>query len=684
MWRRASQGVATTSAATPQGDNQPEKMAVVALAGSPNVGKSAVFNLLTGLSQHVGNWPGKTVERKTGTCRHDGKTLEIVDLPGTYSLTANSVEEQLARDYLIKEQPDVVAAILSAANLERNLYLLAELLELPSPVVVGLNMMDVAESQGLRVEADVLQAALGVPVVPMVATRGQGLRELLDAVDRVVAGSFPSRAKRPDLGKQLEELIGQVEQPIGSDAPAPYPRHWLALKLLEGDREVTDLVRAHLPEERWKEIEALLRRHEDAVVAIASARYDWIERMVRAALTRPRVGAISLTERLDRAATHLYAGPAILLGLLGLIFWLTYRVATPLVEVLDAGVGAGADLLRATLGDAPPWLVGLLADGILGGVGATLALLPILVVFFLAMGFLEDVGYVARAAFVADRFMHRMGLHGKSFLPLFLGFGCNVPAVLGTRIVDSERARLLTILLAPLVPCTARLAVLMFFTGALFGSSAPLVAWGLVACSLVALGLSGALLNRLLFRGDRPAFIMELPLYHLPDWRTVGLVVWQRLLAFVVRAGTVILLVSVVVWALATLPGGEIEGSYLAELGRFLAPLGALMGLDWRMMVALLTSFVAKENTIATLAILTGSQEETLAAALPQMLSATAAVAFLVTQMLFVPCVATVAAIRQETRSWRWTGFSLVYLSALAFAAGIAIYQAAGLLRLGV
>jgi len=663
---------------------RPARGPIIALAGSPNVGKSSVFNALTGLSQHVGNWAGKTVEQKTGVCHHNGRVLEIIDLPGTYSLTANSPEEQIARDYVIKERPDVVVVVVNAANLERTLYLLAEVLELPAPVIVAANMMDVAEGQGMHLEAHVLQAALGIPVVPLTATHREGLPELLAAVDGLLDGSLPYRPARPELGDELEALIARVEALIGPYAPAPYPRRWLALKLLEGDKEVTALLRAQLPESEWQATAAILHEHEDAVLAIASARYEWIGRMVRAAVRRPRAGAISLTERLDRVATHPYAGPALLVGLLGLIFWLVYRLAQPLVGLLQAAVGAGAALARMALAGGPPWLSGLVADGILGGVGTVLSLLPILAVFFAAIAFLEDVGYLARGAFVADRFMHHLGLHGKSFLPLFLGFGCNVPAVLGARILDSRRDRLLTTLLVPLVPCAGRMGVLVFVAGALFGSRGPLVILALLAFDLLVIGLSGVLFNRLLLQGESQAFVMELPLYHLPNWRTIAIHTWQRLVQFVQRAGTVILLLSVAVWTLAALPTGAIGQSYLAAIGRGLAPLGALMGLDWRMMVALLASIVAKEQAIATLAVLTAGSTAPLAATLPHMLSPAAGLAFLVVQMLFVPCIGTLTAIRHETGHWGWTALSVAYLAVLSFGAGILIYQLAHLFAWGV
>jgi ferrous iron transport protein B len=319
-------------------------------------------------------------------------------------------------------------------------------------------------------------------------------------------------------------------------------------------------------------------------------------------------------------------------------------------------------------------------DGVIGGVGAVLTFLPILVIFFAVMGMLEDMGYMARAAYVMDGFMHLMGLHGKSFLPLFLGFGCNVPAVLGARVIESRRARLLTILLAPLIPCTARMAVLAFLAPAFFGSAATLVSWGLVLLALAVMALSGVLINRTVFRGQRAAFIMELPLYHLPNWRTIGLLVWQRSLAFIRKAGTLILGVSVVVWALSVLPGGEVETSYLAQLGRWLEPAGRLMGFDWRLMVALLTSFIAKENAIATLGVLFGAGEgaglaETLAATFP----VATWLAFLVVQMLFVPCVATVAVVRQETGSWRWTLFNLGFLLLVSWMVGAGVFWLARL-----
>ena len=653
----------------------------VALAGQPNVGKSTVFNLLTGLNQHVGNWPGKTVEQKTGTYRYNGTTVHLVDLPGTYSLTANSLEEIIARDYIIKERPDVVVALVNAASLERNLYLVAELLPLPSRVVVGLNMVDVAAHEGMEIEPQVLEAALGVPVVPMVAPKNQGLRELIETVDRMARGEIPYRPHIPEIREDHRQVLEELHALIADYVPEPYPSDWVALKLLEGDAEITRMMRDEcLPPERWERVHAILMAHEDAVLAVASGRYEWVGRMIRAAVTRPRAGQITLTERLDRWATHPFWGLVILAGILGLVFWLTFAIGTPLQSLLDTYVIGGLSSLAGQwLTGAPAWLGGLVVDGVIGGAGMVVTFLPILVIFFAVLALLEDMGYMARAAYVMDRFMHLMGLHGKSFMPLFLGFGCNVPAVMGTRIIDSRRARLLTILLVPLVPCAARMTVVVFITPIFFGRAATLVAWGLIATTLVVLSITGLLLNRWVLKGERAAFIMELPLYHRPNLRTIGLQVWQNSSEFLKKAGTLILVMSVVIWALSTLPYGEIETSYLAGLGKALAPLGALMGLDWEMIVALLASFVAKENAIATMGILFGAGEDSvsLSAALQGVMTPAAALAFLVVQMLFVPCVATVAAIKQETKSWQWTAFSVGLLLVISLLAGILVYQVA-------
>lgn len=653
--------------------------ATIALAGQPNMGKSTIFNLLTGLNQHVGNWPGKTVEKREGLFRRGAEEYHLIDLPGTYSLTANSPEEVIAREYIIRERPDIVVAVVSAANLERSLYLVSELIALPTRLVVAMNMMDVATLEGIEVDTHVLEAALGVPVVPLIATHADGVNHLLDVVNATLSGSSSDNRRIPEIRADHREVQNEIRDLIKGFLPEPYPLDWCALKLLEGDAEMVKLIQQTIPLERWELVNEIQKQHEDAFLAIASGRYEWIERMMRAAVHRPRTGQIGVTDRVDRWTTHPVAGLLILAAILGLVFWLTFTIGSPVQNWLAKGIVSPLSSLAGTwLTGAPFWVRGLVVDGIIGGVGSVLTFLPIIMIFFAAFGLLEDVGYMARAAYVMDNFMHWMGLHGKSFLPLFLGFGCNVPAVMGTRVIESRKARLLTIILAPLVPCTARMAVLAFLTPAFFGPQAVLVSWGLILFSLVLLVLAGVLLNRLLFKGERSAFVMELPLYHIPNWRSTVMLVWQRSISFIKKAGTIILAISVAVWILSVLPGGNLETSFLAMIGKFLEPVGRLMGLDWKLTVALLTSFMAKENSIATLGVLFGSSQ---GIGLAQTLSATystaTGLAFLTVSLLFIPCAATVSVIRQETGSWKWTGLNIGLMLTLSILVASVVYAVA-------
>ncbi len=408
--------------------------------------------------------------------------------------------------------------------------------------------------------------------------------------------------------------------------------------------------------------------------------------MVRAAVVRPRLGPVGFTDRLDRIAVHPLWGLLLLFGAFGVLFWLTSALASPAQQWLETAVVARVQQwARSALGDTPAWLVDLFAHGVLGGAGIVLTFLPILVVFFSTLAILEETGYLARAAYVMDRFMHLLGSHGKSFLPLFLGFGCNVPAVMAARIIESPSGRLLTILLVPLVPCSARLAVLALLTPVFFGGRALLFALGLVGLNLLVLALVGTVLNRTLFRGQHMAFIMELPLYHVPSPRAIGWFVWNNTWLFLRKAGTVILLVSLAVWAAGYFPGPGIEQSYLAAFGRVLAPLGHLMGMDWRMIVALFSSFIAKENAVATLAILYGAGNggAGLAQTIATSVSPATGLAFLTATMLFVPCVATLAVMHRETRSWRWTLSSVILQLTVALTAATTVFHVAQRLGFG-
>ena len=642
----------------------------IALAGQPNVGKSSVFNGLTGMNQHVGNWTGKTVECKTGTFSFKGTQFSLVDLPGTYSLTAGSEEEVLAREFIIKEQPDMIVAVVNAATLERSLYLVAELLNLPVPLIVALNMVDVAEQEGVKIEPKVLEAALGIPVVPMVAARGAGLAELQEVIVRVARREYTYMPRLPLILPAHRAILEQLQHMIHAHVPSGYPADWVALKLLEGDEQLTGMMQSLMPAADWEQVHGLLYQHEDAILDIAGARYEWVARIIRAAVVEPGVTRVGLTARLDRVLTHPVWGALVLVAILGLVFFLTYQVGGPAQTWLSAQLTNLSDAIRTGWTSAPRWLPEFISGGVLGGIGMVLTFLPILVIFFAVLGFLEDTGYMARAAYLSDRWMHMMGLHGKSFMPIMLGFGCNVPAVLGTRIIESKKARLLTTLLIPLVPCTARMAVIAVLASLFFGQYAIWVTWGLVGLNVLILAGLGILLHHFLFENEHVPFIMELPLYHLPNLKTIGIYVYENILGFLKKAGTTILIATLIVWALSYFPTGDVMSSYLSMAGRAIEPAGKLLGLPWPVLVALLTSFVAKENTIATLGVLYGSLDPLTTVMLPS-----AGLAFLAFQMLFIPCVGTVAAIKQETKSWKWTAASVGMQLVLSFSVALVIFQ---------
>jgi ferrous iron transport protein B len=664
----------TASAAEPPPENLP---LLVALVGQPNAGKSTVFNILTGLSQHVGNWPGKTVEKKEGAHTVDGRELRIVDLPGTYSLTAFSEEERIARDFIIHQAPDVIVLLVNAAALERSLYLLSELLLLGPPVVVAVNMLDVAEKQGIRIDTEALEKGLGIPVVPMIATKNKGIRELVKKIIALPRDSEQARLKLPRVREDHRELIESLTGLIRDAVPPPYKLPWVAVKLMEGDPEISAMLEGKLSAATWERIRTLLLAHEDSLHAVVCGRYDWVEEIIRACVSRFRMGQIVMTDRIDHLLTRPIFGIPVLLAVLAFLFILTYAIGFPLQKLLEEGVGLVGEKIQPLLGGLPVWIQGLIVDGMIGGAGSVLTFVPILLIFFTALALLEDVGYMARAAFVMDRFMHLVGLHGKSFIPMCIGFGCNVPAIMAVRIIESKKARLLTILLTPFIPCTARLAVLTFIAAAVFGAHATWVVWSLVTLNILVLGLVGMIAHAFFMKEEPTPFIMELPLYHQPDPKTIVMVVWSRILAFIKKAGTVILAVSVLVWLLAYFPDGKTETSILAAIGRFIQPLGDPLGLDWKMMTALLTSVVAKENAVATLGVLYGVGDQGLLQVLPTVMGHASALAFLTVVMLFVPCAATVIVMKREMDDRIWFYTSLLLTLAISYLGGMAAYRIA-------
>jgi len=442
---------------------------------------------------------------------------------------------------------------------------------------------------------------------------------------------------------------------------------------MEGDPEASDLIKNSDDSAAWKQIQNLLSEHEDALHAVVNGRYDWIEKVTRASMSRFKMGEVVLTDRVDHVLTRPIFGIPILLGVMALVFFLTYSAGVPMQTWLSDSLQQFAGFCEPYLTDWPAWLRGMLLDGVIGGAGSVLTFLPVLLIFFAILAFLEDIGYMARAAFVMDRIMHLVGLHGKSFIPMCLGFGCNVPAVLGARIIETRKARMITLLLIPFVPCTARLAVLTLVSAAIFAENAALVSWSILALNIAVLGIAGIFANKALRKQDAP-FIMELPIYHRPDIKTILMVIWTRALSFLRKAGTVILGVSLIIWILSYFPTGSVEESWLARAGKLIAPLGSPLGLDWKMITALLTGLVAKENVVATLGVLYGVGKDGLSQVLPTVMSPASAAAFLVVMMLFIPCIATVAVLRREMNSSRWFYAALVLTLMVSYLGGAAAY----------
>jgi ferrous iron transport protein B len=651
-----------------------EKEICVALAGQPNVGKSTIFNILTGLSQHVGNWPGKTVEKKEGVHRADNILIKIVDLPGTYSLTAFSEEEKVARDFIIKEKPDLVVLVLNAAALERGLYLLAEVLLLNRPVVVAVNMLDVASNRGIQIDTKILQDTLGIPVIPMVAKRNSGIKELVVQISSMASCENKFHPQMPEVSSDHLDIYHDILKLVRPYIQEPYTPEWIAVKLMEGDPEVSKMVEDKAQKSARDEIEGLLIKHEDALHAVVNGRYDWIEKVSRTVVSRFKMGQVVLTDRIDHILTRPIFGIPVLLAVMAFVFFLTYAVGVPLQGWLSDQIQHFIKFCEPFTSGWPAWIGGLLLNGVIGGAGSVLTFLPVLLIFFTVMAVLEDIGYMARAAFVMDRIMHLVGLHGKSFIPMFLGFGCNVPAVLGTRIIETRKARMITLLLIPFVPCTARLAVLTLVSAAIFRENAAYVSWSIVALNIFVLGIAGIFVNKTLWKQDAP-FIMELPIYHTPDLKTILMVIWSRTLSFIRKAGTVILGVSLIIWLLSYFPKGVVEESFLASFGKLLQPLGVPLGLDWKMITALLTGLVAKENVVATLGVLYSVGRDGLSNILPTIMSHESAAAFLVVMMLFIPCAATVAVLKKEMNDNKWFYATIVMTLAVSYLGGIAAYN---------
>ncbi len=661
-----------------------KKRHTVALAGNPNVGKTVVFNALTGARQRMGNWPGVTVEKKTGIFRYRDEEFEVVDLPGAYSLSPYSLDEKIARAYIVEEKPEVVVDVVNAASLERNLYLTVQLLETGANVVVALNMMDEAEKKGLKIDVERLSRLLHVPVVPMVATRGEGVEALKEAIYEEMRHHEVHRHMTVGYGDVAEECIVELEKRIEKCPPLrDYNRRWVAIKLMENDTIMVGKAKASGCDSLLKKAEQLreLLKKEtgtDPEIFLADKRYEFIDRVMDE-VVHGGTEAWTFSDMLDEVFTHKIFGVPVFLLFMWAAFQFTFGVAAPFVDAIDIFFSWLSEIAANSISN--PAVSSLVADGIISGVGSVIIFLPNIFLLFFVLSLLEDSGYLARAAFVMDRFMYRIGLQGKSFVPLLFGFGCNVPAIMATRTIEGEKDRIITILITPLMSCSARLPVYILFASAFFIGYEGTVIFSMYIMGILLAVLMALLLRRFVLRGKPAPLIIEMPPYRMPSLKSSVMRMWVNGSLFLKKAGTVIFGGVVIVWFLSTYPGGpgsDIETSYIAVLGKILQPLFAPMGWDWKAVAALMFGFVAKEIVVGAYGAFYGisGAEETntsLQTALSSSFTPVGAYAYMAFVLTYVPCLPTIAAIRTETNSWKWALFAVAYLLSLAYILALVI-----------
>lgn len=700
----------------------------VAVTGNPNSGKTTIFNCLTGANQKVGNYGGVTVETKEGILQHGQYTIRFVDLPGTYSLTAYSIEEIVARNFIIREQPDVVLNVVDGSNLERNLYLTAQLKELGAAMVVNLNMADEMKKKGVDVDLELLSQDLGAPVVPTVGTRSRGIRQLVEAVVEVATGKW-DRPQSPPIhyGREIETELEKITHPIierrdalqnsrtgldNSLCMATSP-HWVAIKLLENDKEVLQSLhdsrtRRAVSEQVERSRKRLTEMFgEDPETIIAEQRYGYVRGVSRAVIRQTPQSRMNLTDKLDKVLTNRALGLPIFAVLMYLTFWLVFTVGEAPMGWIESAFEHLADLIGQYWSDtyASP-LRSLVIDGIIGGVGGVLVFVPNIVLLFAAIALLEDTGYMSRAAFIMDRLMKWVGLHGKSFIPMLTGFGCSVPAIMGTRILDNRRDRFTTLLVLPLMSCGARLPIYMLIIPAFFAPSRQAtVMYSLYIIGIVVAVICAKLLRSTIFRGAPSPFVMELPPYRIPTLRAVLIHIWQRTWLYLRKAGTVILAFSIIMWALAVfphIPAEQLEGlsgeqaqeaalrySFTGRLGRLIAPVIKPMGFDWKIGTALVGAFPAKELFVAQMGIVyslgeADEQSPALRDVLKKHYNPLIGFCVMLFCLLSTPCMATVAITRRETGSWLWALFQFGGLTLIAYVLTVIVYQTGILLKIGL
>jgi ferrous iron transport protein B len=698
----------------------------LALAGNPNSGKTSLFNHITGARQRVANWGGVTVDLKEGRVRHNDILLKVVDLPGTYSLTAYSMEEMVARDYILNGHPQVVIDVVDATNLERNMYLAVQLLEMERPLVFAFNMSDELPRRGIKIDTGKLGELLGVPIIPTVGRKGKGIGGLLDTAVRVAQGkSAVSRPVKIIYGQEIEEEIDRLVDRIGTlGEPPRVPHRWLAIKLLEDDPEAEKIAAPEGDRAGLLAQAARSRAHlegifqEDITATLSGQRYGFIHGALQETVTQEEQGRAHSSDDIDRFVTHPVLAYLIFFAFMWILFQTTFKLGAYPMAWIEAFFAWLGDVVRASF--PPGDLQGLLADGVIGGVGGVAVFLPNIMILFLGVSLLEDVGYMARAAFIMDKIMHRMGLHGKSFIPLLMGIGCSVPAIMAARTLNARSDRILTILVTPLISCSARLPVYVLFAGAFFPGIAGNIIFLMYLISFCFAFLIGMLFRKTLFRREEMPFVMELPPYRIPTINSVLIHMWQKGKHYLKKMGGVVLVFSILLWFLGAYPKaqeaadpgeaaptGASEGlghTYIGMIGRGVEPIMRPLGFDWRMSVSLLTGFVAKEVVVSAMGVLyqvggeTGGGVDdvhdmtgggrirqapdlppekswTLKEALKANYTPLQGFAFMLFVLLYTPCVVALVTMVRELRSVKWSVFGICYQICLAWIAAFLVYQ---------
>jgi ferrous iron transport protein B len=684
------------------------KKLTIVLAGNPNSGKTTIFNNLTGARQHVGNWPGVTVEKKQGTCKYNGYEIRVIDLPGTYSLTAYSIEEVVARDFIIKEKPDVVVDIVDASNLQRNLYLTTQFKELEAKVVIALNMSDLAEKNGVSIDVDKMSHLIGVPVVPTVGNKNQGMKELMEAVVNTAEDNIGIEEHILRFGKEVDPEIEKIQRIISKDSNliSQYSPSWLAIKLLENDSEIIKVVETSA---FWEEIRSAVAKSQsyikdhigdDAVTLIADQRYGFIAGLAAEAVQKPAFERLSVSDKIDKVITNRVLGLPIFLLIMYLILKFTFSGSEFMVGWFESFFGWLGDVASAAIPEG--MFQSFIVDGIIAGVGGVLGFFPLVLFLFMGIAILEDSGYMARGAFVMDKIMHVFGLHGKSFLPLLIGMGCTVPALMASRTLESRKDRLITMLVNGFIICGAKIPIYALFLGAFFFKSGATVFFLFYVIGVAFAVLMAKLFRVFLLPGEATPFIMELPPYRVPTVKGVLIHMWERSWMYLRKAGTIILAIAVIIWFGFSFPQEpeyskdyeamkvRIEKSYAGRLGHAVAPLFRPLGFDWRSSLALLAGFAAKEVVVATFGTLysMGETDPEEAGSLREAIqkdpswTPLKAFTFMIFCLLYIPCFVAMAVFHREAGSWKWTGFMVLYTTLLAWVASFIVYQGGMLLGL--